>query len=331
VQALVLAGGEGTRLRPLTTSVPKPVLPLANRPFITYMVEWLASHGFDEVVMACGFLADDVRRVLGDGVWNGTRIRYVQEPEPRGTAGAVRFAVAEGLLEGRFAVLNGDILTDFDMSALCSAHERTGARATIALIEVDDPSAYGLVMRDAEGRVTEFLEKPTEQPHGGAFVNAGAYVLEREVLDLVPDGRPVSFEREVFPQLVGNGLYGCPVQGYWLDIGTPERYLEATRHLLEQRSPDLVLVGEGCEVAPGARLGPVAVLGDRCRVEAGAVLERAVLFEGARVERDAIVRDSIVGEDAVVGAGSRLERETIVGHGARVAPGATLAGARVEG
>jgi mannose-1-phosphate guanylyltransferase len=328
VQALVLAGGEGTRLRPLTTTVPKPVLPLANRPFITYMIEWLASHGFDEVVMACGFLADGVRAVLGDAAWKGTRIRYVEEPEPRGTAGAVKFA--EDLLDDRFAVLNGDILTDFDISALWRAHEQRQARATIALIEVEDPSAYGLVLRDRGGRVTDFLEKPGEKPPGGGFVNAGAYVLEREVLDLVPEGVEVSFEREVFPTLVGNGLYACAIEGYWLDIGTPERYLEATRHLLSRGAPEMVLIGEGSEVAAGARLGPVAVLGDRCRVEAGAVLEHAVLFDGARVEHDAVVRDSLVGRDATIGAGSRVEGETIVGDGARVAPGERLAGARVE-
>jgi mannose-1-phosphate guanylyltransferase len=328
VQALVLAGGEGTRLRPLTTTIPKPVLPLANRPFITYMVEWLARHGFDDVVMACGFLADDVRKVLGDGEWNGVRIRYVEEPEPRGTAGAVKFAA--DILQDRFAVLNGDILTDFDISAVWRTHERNRARATISLIEVEDPSAYGLVLCDADGRVTEFLEKPDEKPAGGGFVNAGAYVLEPDVLDLIPDDRPVSFEREVFPQLIGNGLYACPVDGYWVDIGTPERYLEATRYLLEGTSPDLVLMGAGCIVEPGARVGPVAVLGDRCHVEEGAVLERAVLFDGARVERDAVVRDSLVGRDATIGAGSRLERETIVGHGARVAPGEVLSGARVE-
>lgn len=330
MQALVLAGGEGTRLRPLTSTIPKPVLPLANRPFISYMIEWLAAHGFDEVVMACGFLADGVRKVLGDSDCHGTRIRYVEEPEPRGTAGAVKFA--EGLLENRFAVLNGDILTDFDISAVWNAHEEKGARATISLIEVEDPSAYGLVIFDEAGRVTDFLEKPQSKPPGGAFVNAGAYVLERDVLDMIPSGEAVSFEREVFPRLIGEGLHACPVEGYWVDIGTPERYLEATRYLLERssRSPDLVLTGERCEVHPRAHVGPVAVLGDRCRVEEGAVLERAVLMEDAVVEREAVVRDSLVGKGARIGAGSRLGQETIVGQAASVAPGVVLTGARVE-
>ena len=326
VQALILVGGEGTRLRPLTTTVPKPVLPLANRPFITYMIEWAAAHGFEEVVLSCMFLSASIRRVLGDREWKGTRLHYVEEPDPRGTAGAVKYA--EAVLGDRFAVLNGDILTDFDLSALLRAHQETGARATISLIEVDDPSAYGLVLTDADGQVTDFIEKPDRSPPGGAFINAGAYVLEREVLDPLPDDRPVSFEREVFPSLVGNGLYAYKATGYWLDIGTPERYLEATRYLLERSGED-VLVGNRCEIAPDARIGPMAVLGDGCRVEE-AVVERAVLFDEATVEREAIVRDSIVGRGAKIGAGSRLEGETVVADGAVVESGTVLSGARVE-
>jgi mannose-1-phosphate guanylyltransferase len=328
VQALVLAGGEGTRLRPLTNTVPKPVLPLVNRPFLTYMIEWLAGHGFTEVVLSCMFMAGDIRRVLGDREWKGTRLHYVEEPEPRGTAGAVKFA--EAVLDERFAVLNGDIFTDFDVSALWRAHRELGARATITLMEVDDPSAYGLVLRDANDAVTDFIEKPDHAPPGGAFVNAGAYVLEHEVLDLMPIDRPVSFEREVFPALVGKGLYGFPTEGYWLDIGTPERYLEATRYLLQRSRGGGIAEGEACEIASTARVGPLAVLGDLCRVQAGAVVERAVLFDKALVERDAVVRDSVVGTGARIGAGSRLERETIVGDGAVVEPGSVLSAARVE-
>jgi mannose-1-phosphate guanylyltransferase len=327
VQALILVGGEGTRLRPLTNTTPKPVLPLANRPFITYMIEWLAAHGFNEVVLSCMFMSAGIRGVLGEREWKGTRLHYVEEPEPRGTAGAVKFA--EAVLAERFAVLNGDILTDFDISALWRTHEETGARGTIALIEVEDPSAYGLVLTDDDGRVTDFIEKPDRAPPGGAFINAGAYVLEREVLDPLPRDRAVSFEREVFPSLVGNGLFGFRAEGYWLDIGTPKRYLEATRHLLQRSLGDNVLLGDGCVIAPGARVGPLAVLGDRCRVEE-AVVERAVLFESVQVERDAVVRDSIVGNGARIGAGSRVEDETIVGDGAVVEDGAVLSGARVE-
>jgi mannose-1-phosphate guanylyltransferase len=329
VQALVLAGGEGTRLRPLTNTVPKPVIPLANRPFLAYMIEWLAFHGFTDVIVSCMFLAGDIKRVLGDREWKGTRLHYVEEPEPRGTAGAVKFA--EAILEDRFAVLNGDILTDFDISQLWRTHAELGARATITLMEVEDPSAYGLVLRDTEDRVTDFIEKPKQAPPGGAFVNAGAYVLEHDVLDLVANEGSVSFEREVFPALVDNGqLYGFPTQGYWLDIGTPERYLSATRYLLERSLAGDIALGAECHIASGARVGPLSVLGDLCRVEDGAIIERAVLFDRAQVERDAVIRDSVIGHGATIGAGARLEQETIVADGARVEPGAVLSAARVE-
>jgi mannose-1-phosphate guanylyltransferase len=353
VQALVLAGGEGTRLRPLTTTVPKPVLPLANRPFVSYMIDWLARHGFDEVVISCGFLSEAVRAVLGAG-GGEIRIRYIEEPEPLGTAGAVKFA--EPVLEERFAVLNGDILADFDLGALCESHERRNAHATIALIEIEDPSAYGLVLRDSDGRVTEFLEKPDAAiPGQRPLINAGAYVLERKVLEALPEGRPVSFEREVFPALVGDGLFGCEVAGYWLDIGTPERYLQATRDILmgtidtvlagtgggfpighgtsvdtRAHLHDPVLVGVGCEIAAGAEVGPMVVLGDGCEIGAGAHVADAVLHERARVEDDAVVRGSIVGAGASIGAGSRIEESTVVGAGAQIPRGARLAGARVD-
>ena len=328
MQALVLAGGEGTRLRPLTNTVPKPVIPLVNRPFLGYMIEWLAAHGFSEVILSCMFLAGDIRRVLGDE-WKGTRLHYVEEPEPRGTAGAVKFA--EDVLDERFAVLNGDILTDFDISALWRAHEELDGRGTITLMEVGDPSAYGLVLRDDRDRVTDFIEKPKEAPPGGAFVNAGAYVLERDVLDLVPRNGSVSFEREVFPALVAEGgLYAHPAKGYWLDIGTPERYLEATRYLLSHDLRGDVQLGVGCDIAPGASIGPLSAVGDLCQVADGAIVERGVLFDRAHVGQDAVIRDSVVGTGATIGAGARLEQETLVADGASVEPGAVLAGARVE-
>src|SRR3954468_17731568 len=227
VQALILAGGEGTRLRPLTNTVPKPVLPLANRPFASYMLDWLAAHGFHDIVMSCGFLADEVRSVLGEVAHaDGIALRYVEEPAPLGTAGAVKYC--EDVLEERFAVLNGDILTDLDIGALWASHEERGARASLALVAVDDPSTYGLVELRDGGEVAEFREKPAPGTVDRALINAGAYVLERSVLDDVAAGRAVSFEREVFPALVGAGLYGAEAQGYWLDIGTPEGHLEGT-------------------------------------------------------------------------------------------------------
>ena len=356
MQALILAGGEGTRLRPLTTTVPKPVIPLANRPFISFMLDWLVAHGVNDVVMSCGFLAQGVRGVLGDGEDQGIRIRYVEEEHPLDTAGAVKFA--ELLLEDRFLVMNGDILADFNLSALQRFHTERGAKGTIALIPVRDPSAYGLVRTDGAGQIKAFVEKPSADEIDTNLINAGAYMLEREVLEMIADGKPVSFEREVFPALVDNGLFGFEAEGYWLDIGTPQRYLEATRDILERRVETVVgeslangamlsigaeaaidpaaevngpaLAGAGCEIDAGARLGPLAVIGDGCRIREGAVVENAVLHESVEVERDAVVRESIIGPGARIGTGSRVEGGTIVGAGALIGSNRVLEGEKVE-
>ncbi|MEA2126422.1 MAG: mannose-phosphate guanylyltransferase, partial [Solirubrobacteraceae bacterium] len=182
MQALILVGGEGTRLRPLTSDVPKPVVTLVDRPFLAFMLEWLASHGVDDVVLSCGFKADSVRDVLGDGSAYGVRLRYAEEPRPLGTGGALKFC--EDLLDERFLMLNGDVLSDIDLTAQIAQHESTGARGTLALVPVADPSNYGLVRTDAESRVLEFIEKP-QGDVGVNTISAGAYVLERSVLDLL--------------------------------------------------------------------------------------------------------------------------------------------------
>jgi mannose-1-phosphate guanylyltransferase len=327
MQAIVLVGGEGTRLRPLTDSIPKPALTLVDRPFLAYMVEWLGRYGVTEVVLACGFLPDVLREALGDGEHAGVRLRYVTEPDRRGTAGAIRFA-AEALgdaLEERFLALNGDVLCDLDLSALLRAHEQRGARATLALYPVEDSSAYGLVSCDGDGAVREFTEKNGAEVPGE--INAGAYVLERSVLDLIAPGREVSIEREVFPRLVGDGLCGLCLGGYWMDIGTPERYLQASWDILEGRVKTAVvptapglLVAAGAEVATAARVGPRAVISpgctvadgaevreavllDGCTVAEGAIVTRSVLAPGASVLPAAEVTDAIVGRDAIVPAG----------------------------
>jgi len=318
VQAIVLVGGEGTRLRPLTSDVPKPAVTLVDRPFLAYAIEWLAAHGVSEVVLACGFLPDVLREALGEGERAGVSITYVTEPEPLGTAGAIRFA-AEALgdrLEDRFLALNGDVLADLDLSALLRAHEERGARATIALYPVEDSSAYGLVRCDERGGVLEFLEKTGEEVPGE--INAGAYVLDRSVLDLVPAGRAVSIEREVFPRLVGDGLSALLLDGYWMDIGTPERYLQASWDILEAKvrtqveptAPGL-LVGAGATIAADAQVGPRAVVSTGCRVEAGAEVSESVLLD-----------------DCTIGEGARVQ-SSILSPGARVEPGAQLVNAVV--
>jgi mannose-1-phosphate guanylyltransferase len=325
VQAIVLVGGEGTRLRPLTSDVPKPAVTLVDRPFLAYAIEWLAAHGVTEVVLACGFLPDVLRAALADEEERaGVEIVYVAEPEPLGTAGAIRFA-AEALgerLEDCFLALNGDVLADLDLSALLRAHSERGARATIGLHPVADSSAYGLVNCDAEGRVLEFLEKTGEAVPGE--INAGAYVLERSVLDLVPAGRAVSIEREVFPRLVGGGLCGLLLEGYWMDIGTPERYLQASWDILEGRvrtqvrptAPGL-LVGGDATIDEEAKVGPRAVVSGGCRIERGAEVGDSVLLEGCTVGRDALVQGSILAPGAEVEPGAQLVN-AVVGRDERV-------------
>ena len=352
MQALVLVGGEGTRLRPLTLTRPKPAITLVDRPFIRFQVEWLRRHGVAEVIMACGFRADDLRSVLGDD-----DIAYLEEPEPLGTAGPIRLAADEGLLGDRFLVVNGDLLTDLDLTAHMEAHAERDAVASLALYPVDDPSSYGLVRRGEDGAVTGFLEKPDPSEIDTDEVNAGAYVLERAVADLIPAGRAVSIEREIFPRLVGQGLYGMRLDGYWKDIGTPQRYLEATWDILagavatevadrvdraglgvdanaevdaEATLEAPALIERGARVA-GAAIGPRAVVGADCEVAAGAQVTGSVLQAGSRVGADAVVAGSILGERVEVGAGAQIGPGSVIGDDARIEPGARVADeARLE-
>lgn len=344
MQAVILVGGEGTRLRPLTVTVPKPVLPLVDRPFLVYMLEWLRRHGVDDVIMSCGFLATSVRNVLGDGSHLGLRLRFVEEPEPRGTAGALKYA--EDLLDDRFLMLNGDVLTDIDLTAQIAQHERTGAVGTLALVPVEDPTAYGLVRTNDDLSVDEFVEKPTADSIDTNLISAGAYVLERSVLDLIPPDRNVSIEREIWPRLVGAGLYAFSARAYWLDIGTPERYLQATFDILEgnvqtevseRLGGDFVAVAEhveasgrivppaiverGCRIAPGAHVGSLVVLGQGVSVGEGSKIERAVVLDGTEVGPGCTL------QDCIVAAGVRLGEGTVVSGGAVIGEGVTI-GAR---
>jgi mannose-1-phosphate guanylyltransferase len=304
--------------------VPKPALTLVDRPFLAYMVEWLAGHGVDEVVLACGFLPDVLREALGDGERAGASIRYVAEPEPLGTGGAIRFA-ADFLgeeLDDRFLALNGDVLTDLDLTALLRAHEAAGARATLGLHPVKDSSAYGLVHHESGGEVSAFLEKTGE--HAPGEVNAGMYVLERSVLDWIPAGGPVSIERDVFPRLVGDGLRALALDGYWMDIGTPERYLQASWDILEGAvetrvlpGPEATFVDPSAELAAGATIGPRAVLGPACRVGAGAAVRGSVVLAGCTVGEGASVEGSILAAGVEVAAGASLAG-AVVGRDERV-------------
>jgi mannose-1-phosphate guanylyltransferase len=359
MQALILAGGEGTRLRPLTTTVPKPVVPLVDRPFIAFMLDWLRRHDVHDIVMSCGHLASGVRNVLGDGSAYGIMLRYVEEPRPMGTGGALKYAAS--LLDDRFLMLNGDVLTDIDLAAQLAQHERTGARATLALTPVEDPTNYGLVRTGDGGEVTEFVEKPAPDQIDTRNISAGAYVLERSVLDLLEEDQPASIERDVFPRLVGNGLYGFVSNGYWLDIGTPERYLEGTFDILEgtvgtdvrdRMGPNYLcvednvenagriippaLVESGCQIAEHARIGGRVVLERGVIVGENTTIERAVVMQGAEIGANCTLRGCIVsggvrlGDDctvegmSVLGEGVTVGAGNMISNGARLFPGVTL-------
>jgi mannose-1-phosphate guanylyltransferase len=365
MQAVILVGGEGTRLRPLTSTVPKPVVPLVDRPFISFMLEWLRGHGVDDVVMSCGFLATSVRNVLGDGSGLGIRLRFIEEPEPRGTAGAVK--LAEPLLDERFLMLNGDVLTDIDLTAQIAQHEATSAQATLALVPVADPTAYGLVILDQDRSVTDFVEKPSSDRVESNLISAGAYVLERSVLEHVPPDRNVSIEREVWPLLVGDGLYGFPSDSYWLDIGTPARYLQGTFDIIEgnvqtavrdRLGSDWLAVHEGAEVhgrvippavlergvqvAEGAHVGSLAVLAADVSIGAGATVERSVILNGSQIGEGCQLRDCIVAAGcdvgprtqitggAVLGEGVTVGADNVIARGARIFPGVTLPDGAIE-
>ncbi len=330
MQALVLAGGEGTRLRPLTLTTPKPVMPFAGRPFMTFMLDWLARHGVDDVILSCGFMSDDVESVLGD-MHAGMRLRYVHEDEPLGTAGPLRLALDTGALKDeRLFVLNGDVLTDMDLTAEREQHERTGARATLGLIAVDDTESYGVVPTKDDGEVEAFLEK-SPGPAPTNRINAGSYLLEREVIDQIPPGRAVSIEREIFPSLVGQGLYGYLAAGYWMDVGTPRRYLEGTWDLLAgvvestlpERDETGSLVYEG-GLLSGAHIGPQAVVGHHCSVGSDSSVERAVLHDRVAVGADCALRECIVAEGARIGDGAEVRPGAVIGKDARVAAGAVV-------
>jgi mannose-1-phosphate guanylyltransferase len=281
VIAVILVGGLATRLRPLTERIPKAMLLIANRPFLEHQLEHLSRHGVERVILSCGYQPDAIRAHLGD------RVEYVVEDEPLGTGGAIAHA-ARGLGE-TFLALNGDVLTDLDVTALVRFHRERAARMTLALHRVEDPSRYGVVVTDASGAVTRFVEKPERGSAPADTINAGAYVVEPDVLDLIPPGRAVSVEYEVFPELIGAGLFAYADDGRWLDIGTPESYLAA--NLQEMPAGGLVdpsaTVAEDAEVRDSV-VGPRAVVGSRARVV------RSVLLADARVPDRAVLENAVV-------------------------------------
>ena len=338
MQAVILVGGEGTRLRPLTLSTPKQMLPIMGIPMLEGVLLQLARHGIDEAILSLGYLPDRFIEAYPSGECAGVTLRYAVEPEPLDTAGAVRFAAQELGAEETFVVVNGDVLTDLDVSALVAFHRERGAEGTIALHPVDDPSRFGVVPTDANGRVIAFVEKPPIEEAPTNLINAGTYVFEPSVLERIGLGERISIERVTFPAMVADGsLYAMADESYWLDTGTPEAYLQAHYDILEgRRSPSFLNVNleNGSLILKGAELDPHAsihtsVIGQGARVEEGAVIKRSVLLEGAHIKRGARVEGSIVGANASVGVNSVLGPTSVVGFGVAVEDGVELHDARV--
>ncbi|MDD5647594.1 MAG: NDP-sugar synthase [Dehalococcoidia bacterium] len=335
MKAIILVGGEGTRLRPLTYSVVKPMVPVANRPFIEHVICKLALHGIDEIVLAMGYKPDSIYAYFKDGEGLDVKLTYSLEEKPLGTAGAIKNA--SGHIKESVFVLNGDCFSDLDYSDMHRQHLRNKAKATIALTHVEDPTRFGVVETDESGRVLRFIEKPKWEDVTSHWINAGVYILEPDVLDYIPDNQFYMFENGVFPRLLENGapFYAYHNRAYWIDMGTPEQYhrinsdlllgncsspLHAARDLIISEGCEVhpsasltgpVMLAEGCSVGAGARITGPAVIGRGCRIAGGAVIENSLLWEDITVAEDAIIINSIIASGAKINKGQRLQGQTI--------------------
>ena len=326
-QAVVLVGGFGTRLRPLTLEVPKQMLPVGGVTMLERVVARLASFGVEEAVLSLGYRPQVFRDAYADDTCGGLRLSYAVEPEPLDTAGAIAFAAREAGIDETFLAFNGDVLTELDLDGLVGMHRDRGGEATIHLIPVDDPSRFGVVPVDERGRVLDFVEKPDPGTAPSNWINAGSYVLEPSVLDRIKPGVPTSIERETFPELVRDGaLYGFQQDVYWLDAGTPEAYLSANLDEIDgKRGTGPEPVHADATVAADARVER-SIIGAGARVESGAAVIDSVIMEGAVVESGASVERSIVGARSTVGSGAALRSLSVVGFDRRVPPSAVLDG-----
>jgi mannose-1-phosphate guanylyltransferase len=342
VDAVILVGGKGTRLRPLTLSAPKPMLPTAGVPFLTHLLSRIAAAGIEHVVLGTSYRAETFEEEFGDGSKLGLQIDYVVEKEPLGTGGGIA-NVAPKLRNDTVMVLNGDVLSGADLGSMLEAHRERDADVTLHLVRVSDPRAFGSVPTDADGNVLAFLEKTEDPPTDQ--INAGTYIFKRSIIDQIPRGREVSVEREVFPALLSGGAKVCGYvdMSYWRDMGTPEDFVRGSADLVRGIAPSPALTGQrgeslvhdGASVAPGALLYGGTVVGRGAEIGAGVRLDGAVVFDGARIEPGAVVERSIIGfgsrigpraliRDGVIGDGADIGARCELLRGARVWPGVLI-------
>jgi NDP-sugar pyrophosphorylase family protein len=345
MQAVILVGGEGTRLRPLTYALPKPMVPVLGRPFIGWIIERLREAGVEDVILSCGYLPDTIRAYFGDGSAHGVKLHYVVEQEPLGTAGAIKHAI--DFIHGALYVCNGDILVGLDLRTLHESHVSRGAIATIHTRAVDDPSQFGVVETDPMGRVERFVEKPRPGETDARDINAGTYVLEREAVEAIPSGRAVSIERETFPHLIGKTgrVYAVSTADYWIDVGRPGPYIQAHRDIFDGRfekpmgvevakgvwSADgapipagvavqgPAYIGPGVMLERGAKIEPYSAIYDRTRVQSGAVVGSSIVWPDCDIGKNGIVRDAILGLEVTVDPGATVAAGSVVGKGERIA------------
>lgn len=343
MKAVVLAGGEATRLRPLTCNTPKIMVPVLNRPFLEHLVDYLKAHNITDIVLAMGKVPEQVRDHLGDGTKLGVSIAYSIESFPMGTAGAVKNA--ERFLDDSFIVFNGDIFTDIDLSAMMRAHRENKAIASLALTPVEDPTIYGVVETDGQGRVTRFMEKPGRDEVTTNMINAGIYILELDILSYITPDAFSMFERDVFPPLLekGQAVYGYPSLDYWIDIGTPDKYLRLQHDLLQRYAGDghtefagessvhplaqiegPAIVGEACSIDRNCIIRGPAVLGARCRVEEGAVIEGSIVWRDCKIGRGARLRNCLIASGCCIGDECEVLDGCILGDGVLIGKGNKL-------
>lgn len=319
MQALILAGGKGTRLRPLTVHTPKPIVPICNRPFLLYQIDMLRRAGITDITLSLSYQPQKIEQLLGDGSSFGVKLRYTVEPQPMGTAGAFKFA--EDFIRQQTVVLNGDILTDLDLAAVIRQHNERKAVATIVLTPVENPSSYGLVETDADGRVLRFIEKPNIDEVSVNTINAGTYVLEPRVLDLIPAGENYSFEYGLFPDLLRREepFYAhIPQDTYWLDIGTPARYWQAHDDLLNDRVGRIKITERrGNFEATNAEIDARSIIADDCVLKSGVEIINSVLGQGCYIEEKARIENSVIWPHTRVGTGAHLSG-AIVGRGCHI-------------
>ena len=340
MKAILLAGGKGTRLRPLTIHTPKPIVPIFDRPFLHYQLDLLKQvPEIDEVILSLNYQPRRIEEMFGDGTGSGLGIRYVVEPAPLGTAGAVRYA-GESLHES-VVVFNGDVLTEVDLGSVIALHRSRKAKATIVLTPVENPSAYGLVETDPEGNIRRFLEKPSPDQITCDTINAGIYILEPDTFDRIPKDTPWSIERSFFPSLVerGEAFVAYVYRGYWIDIGTPEKYMQVHRDIMDGRyraapfagadsrvwvAPDARVdsdvtiegpsfIDSGAVVKTGAKIGPYSVVGRQCHIEEHAVVDHAIVWANSRISQEAVVRRSILGRHCHIGRSAVVDRGAVLG------------------